>query len=128
MLTKRVGLRLGDQDIFVNVVGGLHVNEPAVDLAIAAAIASSYYNRPVHADMAIFGEVGLAGELRTVGQVDRRLREAVKLGFRQVVLPQLRGRAAAAEGLGPGAVQARALAEAIRIALEPQVEAPAETD
>lgn len=128
VLTKRVGLRLGDQDIFVNVVGGLHVNEPAVDLAIAAAIASSYYNRPVHADMAIFGEVGLAGELRTVGQVERRLREAVKLGFRQVVLPQLRGRAAAAEGLGPGAVQARALAEAIRIALEPQVEAPAETD
>jgi DNA repair protein RadA/Sms len=125
VLAKRVGLRLGDQDIFVNVVGGLHVNEPAVDLAVAAAIASSYYNHPVHADMAIFGEVGLAGELRSVGQADRRLREAVKLGFRQVVLPHLRGHGGP-DGIGPGAIQARALAEAIRLALEPQGETPAD--
>ena len=68
VLSKRVGLRLGDQDIFVNVVGGLRVREPAVDLAMAVAIASSYYNRPVLADLAIFGEIGLAGELRSVGQ------------------------------------------------------------
>jgi len=81
VLGKRVGLSLGDQDIFVNVVGGLRVGEPAVDLAVALAIASSFYGRPVEADLAIFGEIGLAGELRSVGQVDRRLLEAARLGF-----------------------------------------------
>jgi DNA repair protein RadA/Sms len=116
VLTKRVGLRLGDQDIFVNVVGGLRVHEPAVDLAIAAAIASSYYNRPVPEDLAIFGEVGLAGELRSVGQTDRRLREAAKLGFGRALMPRLRGKGRIEAG-NIEALSARSLAEAMGMAV-----------
>jgi DNA repair protein RadA/Sms len=117
VLTRRVGLRLADQDIFVNVVGGLRVREPAVDLAVAAAVASSVHNRPVHSDMALFGEVGLAGELRTVTQTDRRLREAAKLGFARSLIPASRG----ATGLsvpGLSIASSRSLVEAISLALE----------
>lgn len=87
VLTKRVGINLGEQDVFVNVVGGMQVGEPAGDLAVAAAIASSYKNRPVHADLVVVGEVGLSGELRSVGQVMRRLHEAEDLGFRRALVP-----------------------------------------
>jgi DNA repair protein RadA/Sms len=87
VLSRRVGLRLGDQDVFVNVVGGLHINEPAADLAIAAAIGSSMRDAALPADMAFIGEIGLSGELRAVPQMDARLREASKLGFKRVVAP-----------------------------------------
>ncbi len=117
VLSKRVGLKLGDQDIFVNIVGGLHVREPAVDLAVATAIASSYYNRPVREDLVIFGEVGLAGELRSVSQSERRLREAAKLGFKQGLFPRLRGAQTPAVG-DIDMLSARSLAEAISLALE----------
>jgi DNA repair protein RadA/Sms len=116
VLTKRVGLPLGDQDIFVNVVGGLRVREPAVDLAVAVAIASSFRNRPVQADLAIFGEIGLAGELRSVGQAERRLREAAKLGFSQGLLPPFKGARACDQGIR--LLTARSAAEAIDLALE----------
>ncbi len=117
VLTKRVGLRLADQDIFVNVVGGLRVNEPAVDLAIAVAIASSFYNRPVYADLAIFGEIGLAGELRSVSQTDRRLREAAKLGFKRGLMPKSGGKTGAiSDGFHTATVGT--LAEAINLALD----------
>ena len=88
VLSKRVGLRLSDQDVFVNVVGGLRVNEPAADLAVAVAIASSFRDAPVAADLAVVGEIGLSGELRTVSQLSRRLSEAAKLGFRRCLLPK----------------------------------------
>jgi len=88
VLSRRLGMRLADQDIFVNVVGGLQVDEPAADLAVAAAIASSFANRPLPADVAMVGEVGLSGELRAVSQLPARLREAAKLGFRRVVVPK----------------------------------------
>jgi DNA repair protein RadA/Sms len=91
VLGKRVGLRLYDQDIFVNVVGGLRLREPAADLAIALAIASSLQNRPALADLVVFGEIGLAGELRSVGHIERRLREAAKLGFSRAIIPVVRG-------------------------------------
>lgn len=117
VLTKRVGLKLGKQDIFVNVVGGLHIREPAVDLAIAVAIASSYYNRPVSADLAIFGEVGLAGELRRVSQSERRCGEASKLGFEHILMPRTKdGNPPEGDGVEP--VTARSVAEAIDVALE----------
>jgi DNA repair protein RadA/Sms len=93
VLTRRVGLRLGDQDIFVNVVGGLQVEEPAADLAIAAAIASSARNAPVRADTVLIGEVGLSGELRLVGQMAARLREAASLGFKSAIVPRRMRRA-----------------------------------
>jgi DNA repair protein RadA/Sms len=88
VLSRRLGMRLADQDVFVNVVGGLQVDEPAADLAVAAAIASSFANRPLPADVAMVGEVGLSGELRAVSQLPARLREAAKLGFRRIVVPK----------------------------------------
>jgi DNA repair protein RadA/Sms len=87
VLTKRVGLRLADQDVFVNVIGGLQIGEPASDLAVAVALASSVRNRPVAADIALVGEVGLSGELRAVGHLETRLKEAAKLGFKRCLLP-----------------------------------------
>jgi DNA repair protein RadA/Sms len=90
VLSKRMGLKLFEQDIFVNVVGGMKIDEPASDLATAIAIASSYYDRPVPADMAFIGELGLSGEIRTVNQMTMRLNEAAKIGFKRVVMPRLR--------------------------------------
>jgi DNA repair protein RadA/Sms len=88
VLSRRVGLRLSEQDIFVNVVGGLRVSEPASDLAMAAAIASSVRDLPVRADTVMIGEIGLSGELRMVGQMPARLREAANLGFKHAVVPR----------------------------------------
>lgn len=88
VLTRRVGLHLGEQDIFVNVVGGIVIDEPAADLAVAVAIASSLRGLAVRADTALIGEVGLSGELRMVGQMPARLREAAKLGFRSAIVPK----------------------------------------
>jgi DNA repair protein RadA/Sms len=87
VLTRRAGLRLADQDVFVNVVGGLRVGEPAADLAIAAAIASSTRDIPLRAETVLIGELGLSGELRMVGQMPARLREAAKLGFKEAIVP-----------------------------------------
>jgi DNA repair protein RadA/Sms len=88
VLTRRVGVRLGEQDVFVNVVSGIKVGEPAADLAIAVAIASSVRDVPVRADTVLIGEVGLSGELRMVGQMPARLREAAKLGFKTAIVPR----------------------------------------
>jgi DNA repair protein RadA/Sms len=117
VLTKRAGLRLNDQDVFVNVVGGLRVHEPAIDLAVAAAIASGYYGRPLHDDLAVFGEVGLAGELRSVGHIERRLRESAKLGFGRVLMPRIKDDRALPRGEAR-TVMARTLVEAIDVALQ----------
>ncbi len=89
VLSRRVGVRLTDQDVFVNVVGGLRISEPAADLAVAAAISSSVKDLPLPSDMAFIGEVGLSGELRTVPQMPARLSEASKLGFQRVVIPKV---------------------------------------
>jgi len=88
VLTRRVGLSLGDQDVFVNVVGGLAIDEPAADLAVAAAIASSLRGLPLRAEVVLIGEVGLSGELRMVGQMPARLNEAARLGFKTAVVPK----------------------------------------
>lgn len=87
VLSKRVGLPLFNQDVYVNIVGGLRINEPAADVAVAAAIASSFKNKKVRQDLALVGEVGLSGELRSVSQLDRRLSEAAKLGFARALAP-----------------------------------------
>ncbi|MBI2321280.1 MAG: DNA repair protein RadA, partial [Chloroflexi bacterium] len=81
VLSKRVRLPLGNQDIYVNVVGGLRIGEPADDLGVAMAIASSLHDKPVAPGTVLVGEVGLGGELRSVSQLDRRLAEAARLGF-----------------------------------------------
>ena len=88
VINRRVGVRLVDQDVFVNVVGGIRVSEPAADLAVAAAIVSSARDLPVRADTVLIGEVGLSGELRMVGQMPARLREAAKLGFKTAIVPR----------------------------------------
>ena len=88
VLTRRVGVRLGEQDVFANVVGGIQVDEPAADLAMAVALASSYRDTPVKADTVLIGEVGLSGELRMVAQMPARLREAAKLGFKTAIVPK----------------------------------------
>jgi len=117
VLSKRARVRLADQDVFVNVVGGLEVEEPAADLAIAAAIASSVRNRPVAADLALVGEIGLSGELRSVGQLPRRLNEAVKLGFTRVLVPKTVARKLEHPPAGLEVLGARTLREALEIAL-----------
>ncbi len=116
VLSKRVGLRLAEQDIFINVIGGLKVSEPASDLAMAMAMASSYYDQPLPADLAFVGEVGLSGELRAVGQLQARLSEAAKLGFKRALVPKLRRRLEDAPA-GIQLIQARSLAEALAVAV-----------
>jgi len=86
VLGKRVGMEMGDQDIFVNVAGGLRVDEPAADLGIVSALISSFLDRPVDNNMVVFGEVGLAGEVRGVSQAELRIKEAKKLGFSRCIL------------------------------------------
>lgn len=88
VLTRRAGLKLAEQDIFVNVVGGLQIDEPAADLAVAVSIASSWKDVSVKADAVLIGEIGLAGELRMPGQMVARLREAQKLGFKTAIVPK----------------------------------------
>ena len=116
VLSKRLGLKLWEQDIFVNVVGGIKISEPASDLATALAIASSYFDRPIPADLAIVGELGLSGEVRRVGQLGARLREAEKIGFRRVLVPRLRR---GGENLPRDLelIEARSLSEALGSAL-----------
>ncbi|MCW5875384.1 MAG: DNA repair protein RadA [Anaerolineales bacterium] len=112
VLTRRLGLRLGDQDVFVNVVGGLRIGEPAADLALAAAIYSSAKDLPLRADTVLIGEVGLSGELRAAPQLAARLKEAAALGFKTAVLPK---RLRAGEELPKGIEikEARTLREAL---------------
>ena len=86
VLGKRMGLEMGDQDIFINVAGGLKVDEPAADLGMVSAMISSFLDRPVDREMVVFGEVGLAGEIRGVSQSELRIKEAKKLGFSRCLL------------------------------------------
>ena len=88
VLEKRVGLRLEDQDIFLNIVGGVRVEDPAADLAVALAVASAFLDKPVPADTAVLGEVGLSSEVRSVSHLVTRLNEAEKLGFRRCIIPK----------------------------------------
>lgn len=87
VLTKRVGLAVGNHDVYANVIGGFNLEEPSVDLGVAAAIASSYRERTISADIAMIGEVGLSGELRAVSRLPLRVREAAKLGFKRCIVP-----------------------------------------
>ncbi|MDJ0753050.1 MAG: DNA repair protein RadA [Ardenticatenaceae bacterium] len=120
VLTKRVKLHLYDKDIFVNVVGGLEIDEPAADLAVAVAIASSSRDRPVHADMAFIGEIGLSGELRAVSQLETRLREASKLGFKRCLVPLPIGRRKPEYPKGLKINECRTLKDALAVALVPE--------
>jgi DNA repair protein RadA/Sms len=115
VLTRRLNMRLSEQDVFVNVVGGLRIDEPAADLAVAAAISSSIRDVPIRADLALIGEIGLSGELRMVGQINARLREAASLGFKAVIVPRRVQRKERWPG-GIEVIEARSLAEALKLA------------
>lgn len=122
VLSKRLGVPLGNQDVYVNVVGGLKVTEPAADLSVAATIVSSYHESEIDPNTVLIGEVGLNGEIRMVNQLERRLAEAAKLGFTRAVYP----RSATANGhplaLPPGlqAYGAATLQDALEYALVPK--------
>ena len=88
VLEKRVGMRLYDKDVYINIAGGMSLTEPAADLALCAAVASSFRNRPTSENCAVMGEVGLAGEIRAVSQAERRIVECQRLGFDHVLLPK----------------------------------------
>jgi len=88
VLEKRAGLRIGNQDIYINIAGGLRVDEPAADLGIVVALASSLSNKAVAASTVVLGEVGLTGEIRTINHLDKRLIEAAKMGFTTAIVPK----------------------------------------
>jgi DNA repair protein RadA/Sms len=88
ILEKHGGLHLNSLDIFVNVAGGFKLVEPAADLAVSMALVSSFRNKSLPLKMAMFGEIGLTGEVRAVSQAEARIHEAIKLGFTQVMLPE----------------------------------------
>ena len=87
MLEARCGLGFGDRDVYLNVAGGLRINEPAADLAAAAALASSALDMPLPQDCVVFGEVSLSGDVRPVGRMESRLKESAKLGFSRALAP-----------------------------------------
>jgi DNA repair protein RadA/Sms len=118
VLQKRVGLGLGTQDVYANVVGGLKVMEPAIDLAVAVGIASSLKDRPVDRKAVVIGEVGLSGELRSVNQLDRRISEAARLGFTKVIVPDATRKSTADVPPGINVVRCRTAGEAIEAAIE----------
>ncbi|HEX9039304.1 MAG TPA: DNA repair protein RadA [Ktedonobacterales bacterium] len=118
VLIKRAGLGLGSQDVYVNVAGGFELSEPAVDLAVAVAIASNYLERRVKPDLALVGEVGLGGELRSVPRLAQRMREAAKLGFRKIIAPPARGADSEQKGEGIRILYAPTISAAIAMALE----------
>lgn len=112
VLEKRARLPLGQFDVFVNIAGGLKVDEPAMDLGIALAIASGYREAPIAADTIVAGELGLGGEIRAVSHCDRRVREAIKLGFSRVIVPKSN-----LKDVGHDAIGVRHLHDAIDVAM-----------
>ncbi|WP_010279494.1 DNA repair protein RadA [Paenibacillus senegalensis] len=117
VLEKRIGMMLQNQDVYLNVAGGVKLDEPAVDLAIAVSIASSFKDQPVESGVVVFGEIGLTGEVRGVSRIEQRVKEAQKLGFQRIIMPKksLKGWTAP-EGLEIVAVStvSEALSAAIR--------------
>jgi len=87
VIEKRLGLRLGQYDVITNIAGGVRVTEPAVDLGIITSVISSFKDIPINSNLVVLGEVGLSGEVRTVGLLEKRLQEIKKLGFQKVIIP-----------------------------------------
>jgi DNA repair protein RadA/Sms len=113
VLDRRSDVDLLSRDVYVNVAGGVRVSEPGADLGLALALASSRLDRPLPADVAACGEIGLGGEIRRVGRIEPRLREAARLGFRRVLLPEGAAQAARREGAAE-IVPVRGVADAVR--------------
>lgn len=99
VIEKRLGMRMSDCDAYVNVAGGMRINEPALDLALIAVILSSYRNRALPSRVMVFGEVGLTGEVRAVSMAEQRVAEAAKLGFTTCIMPQVNKKAISIQGI-----------------------------
>jgi DNA repair protein RadA/Sms len=117
VLSRRAGFKLSDQDVFVNVVGGMRINEPAADLAIAAAIGSSVRDRPLPSDVVLVGEIGLSGELRSVPRIRARLNEAEKLGFERALVPKS-SREEISKSTNIDLIEVRTINEALHVLLD----------
>ncbi|MEA2503544.1 MAG: hypothetical protein QOG36_587, partial [Actinomycetota bacterium] len=118
VIEKRVGLKLGSSDVFVNVAGGMRITEPAADLGLALSILSNDLNRPLPDGLVVIGELGLAGEVRRVGQLERRLSEAARHGFTRALIP---AGVKAVRPSGLELVEVRTLAEAKAAAFSPPI-------
>ncbi|MFC1966426.1 DNA repair protein RadA [Chloroflexota bacterium] len=116
VLSRRIGLKLGNQDVMVNVTGGLKIGEPAADLGIALAIASSFRDAGVDPQLAVVGEVGLSGEIRSVSQLERRVDEVARLGFKRCLVPKA-GEKISPTSKGIELIPVSTLREAIRVGL-----------
>ncbi len=117
VLSRRAGIKLTDQDVFVNVVGGLKISEPAADLAVATAIASSAKDNPVKADTILIGEIGLSGELRMASRTSDRLGEAAKLGFQSAIIPKRLRSGGVSWPENIDVIEVRSLSQALKKAL-----------
>lgn len=113
VLQKRVGLGLGTQDVYANVVGGMRIMEPAADLAVAVAVSSSLREKPVDQGTVCIGEIGLSGEIRSVNHLERRIQEASRMGFRRAIVPERSANLPPASRLGIEIVKVGTAAEAI---------------
>jgi DNA repair protein RadA/Sms len=116
VLTKRAGLRLFNQDVIVNVTGGLRVSEPAVDLGIALAIASSFGDAKPISSLVALGEIGLSGELRGISQIERRIAEAIRLGFKTCLMPRLKSKCSF-DSAGIQLIEVGSVVEALKLGL-----------
>jgi DNA repair protein RadA/Sms len=120
VLSKRVGIPLYNQDIYVNIVGGLRISEPAADLAVALTIVSSYRNQRIDPELVLIGEIGLSGELRSVSHLERRLNESARLGFQRALTPATGQRKGSVPSVPAGLEMSavRTLAEAVGLSLQ----------
>ena len=117
VLGRRAGVTLGSHDVYANLAGGLSVGEPGLDLPLALALASSMRDRPLAAKSVAIGEVGLLGELRSVAGLERRLREAARLGFESAIVPRPSRDAAQVEVAGMRIIEVATLRDAVESAL-----------
>jgi DNA repair protein RadA/Sms len=119
VLERKVGVQLLGADVFANVAGGLSIDEPAIDLPLAIAVASAVRNRPCARDLVAFGEIGLAGEVRGVSRAATRLAEAVSMGFCRAIVPRSTAeRLSPSERAGVEVIAVRDVEEAVRVALD----------
>ncbi len=114
ILERRAGIRMHDKDIYANVIGGIKLHETAADLAISVAIASSVQDKPVHADVAFIGELGLSGEIRAVNQMGWRLKEAAKLGFGRCIVPKSGASKSELKASGLETIRVGSISEALK--------------
>ncbi len=115
VLEKRVGFKLAQKDVFLNIAGGIKVNDPAIDLAVISAILSSNIDAPIERQLCMAGEVGLSGEIRPINRIEQRIGEAQKLGFKKIIIPQFNSKSLNIQKFNIEIIQAKKVEEAIKL-------------